>query len=201
MVLLRCSTGVRQHIPENSQYSHFHSRHLQRDGVKTEAALWALYSDFGASPRSLFALANRSASYQEWTNMEVRRLSSDSLMRLLLDASAATRTSHYVVTTGPLPQDRSEAYRTFASVYVYEACCKLLIEGGTAQLKRLYDILHGDSATSIVAGMVFEYRVHQFRLKQENITLPYPWSYLDARQKLLQQHHIRQLRGHERGKG
>ena len=171
MVLLRGFTGVGQPILGDSQYSHFHSRHLQQDAPQSEMDLWKLYSDFGAPPRSLFQLADRPDKYEHWVKMEVQQLSSESLIRLLRDARAATEDSHCVIATGPLLGDRSKAERTFASPYVLEACCKLFLDDGVDALRRHFTILHGDPTTSTAAGMIFELRAHQFLRREKTITL------------------------------
>jgi len=173
MVLLRGATGVGQPTPENSQYLCFHgSRNLQPI-PKKEKDLWKLYSEYGASPRNLFLHAKNLAQYEQFIQSEIRKLSPDSLIRLLQNTEAATDSSHYVITTGPLLGDRSKPYRTFTSPYALEGCYKLLLDDGANALRRLYEILRGDPTTSTATGMVFEHWAHQFLRKQKTMDL-YP---------------------------
>ena len=120
--------------------------------------LWNLYSNHRTSPGDLFALANHPDQYEESVEADLDKLSSDSLTRLLKQADAATKNPHCVVPTGPLPGNRSEPEKNFASPYVFGACCKLILEDNVSVTKIHYDILYGGPTTSTAAGMVFEHR-------------------------------------------
>ena len=171
LVVLRGTTGVGQPTPGNTQCLCFHSRILQPSPVQKEKDLWKLYSDYGASPRSLFLHAHNPDQYEDFVKTEIGKLSLDELSRLLLNANPTTDNSHYVITTGPLEGNRSRPYRTFTSPYAFEQCCKLILEDDTNALRRHWNLLRGDPTTSTAAGMVFEHRVHQFLQKEKTVTL------------------------------
>jgi len=171
MVLCRGATGVGQPIPGNSIHLHFYSRTLQRLPLRKEKDLWRFYSNYGPSPRSLFLFAHNTTHYEYCLNMEIGNLSPDSLIELLQDPNAAIEDIHFVITTGPLPGDRSKPYRTFTSPGVIGEYCKSLFEDEVDVLRRHYDALCGHPTTFNAAGMVFEHCVHQFLRKKKTITL------------------------------
>jgi len=171
VVILRGTTGVGQPIPGNAQCLCFYSRILQPSPIQKEKDLWKLYSDYGASPRSLFLHAHNPDQYKDFVKTEIYELLPGSLTKLLLDTSTASEASHHIITMGPLPEDRSKPYRTFASPYVFQECCKLIFEDEADVLRVQYDTLHHNPTTSTAAGMVFKYRAHQFLQKKKTITL------------------------------
>jgi len=115
--------------------------------------------------------AHHPDNYKDFIRAEINSLSPDSLTRLLRGANNATEDSHYVITTEPLPGDRSKPYRTFASPYSLEECYKLLFVDRVDAARKQYNILRGDPTTSTAAGVVFEHWAHQFLWKQGLITL------------------------------
>ena len=133
--------------------------------------MWKLYSDYGASLRSLLVHAHDPHNYKDWVNAEINKLSPGSLLKLLLDPSAATEGSHYVITTGPLPGNHSKPYRTFTSPYVFEECYKQIYKDQAEMLKIHYNQLCSNPTTSAATGMIFKYRAHQFLQKKKTINL------------------------------
>ena len=163
VVFLRSTAGVGQLAPGNSQYLRFHSRHLiRRFSLKSEKDLWYLYSKYGASAGSLFGHADRPKEYEALVKDEINWLSPKKLTRLLRQPNAVAENFHYVISAGPMPGDRSEAERKFASTYVLEQCCKRILEDDAEALKKYYNILYDDPTTFAAARMVFGYRAHLF---------------------------------------
>jgi len=62
---------------------------------------------YGASARSLFVYADTPGAYDQLVIAEIASLSPGVLRRLLISADEATDKSHYIVTTGPSPNDRT----------------------------------------------------------------------------------------------
>jgi len=171
VVLLRGVTGVSQPIPGSSQHLHSHSRTLQRLPLRKEEDLWKLYSDYGASPRSLFLFAHDPDRYREIIEDQISLLSPTSLQRLLRSPNKVTKCSNHIITTVPSPENRFKSSWTFASPYALKKCCELLLEDEANAVRGLYDMLHNDRTTSTAAGMVFEHCVHQFLRKEKTIAL------------------------------
>jgi len=76
-----------------------------------------------------------------------------------------------VISTGPLPGDRSEAEGNFASTYVLEECCKRILGDAVSEMRSHYNLLRGNPTTATAAGMVFEHRAHPFLRQQTAIDL------------------------------
>jgi len=137
----------------------------------SEKDLWSLHIKYGASFRSLTLYADEPEEYHKWVMNEINGLSPDGLAKLLKSTDAATQNSHYVISTEPLPGNRSTAERKFTSQYVFEECCKQTLRDKAETLRMFYDVLHNDPTTATAAGMVFDYRAHQFLRKGRDIDL------------------------------
>jgi len=129
---------------------------------QSEENLWNLYTMYGASPRSLFLYADRPTLYDEIVTREIYSPSPDTLRGLLVSADKATNTSHFLVTTGPLADDRTRPEGKLTSVYVFARFCELVLLNRVEVLKDFYEALHLTPTTACSAGMVFEHRAHQF---------------------------------------
>ena len=123
---------------------------------------------YGASLRNLFLYADRQDTYNEIITSEINQLSPTGLTELLF-AGRTTSGSHYLMTTGPLPNDRSRPERKIASPYVFAEFCRLILGDRVEMMKGCYDKLHLTPTTFSATGMVFKYRAHQFL--QEGRTL------------------------------
>ena len=130
--------------------------------MRSEKNLWELHLKYGASFRSLILYANDPGEYHKWVMNEINGLSPDGLARLFKSTNAATQNSHYVISTEPLPKDRSTAQRKFTSQYVFEECCERTLKDKVEALGMFYEALNNDPTTSTAAGMAFEYPADQF---------------------------------------
>jgi len=172
MVLLRSATSVGQLTPDNSRYLHSHSRHLiEFVPLHSEKNLWNVYTKYGASTRNLFVYADEPSEYEDRILTVIRRLSSEGLTTLLQDADAGSENSHLVISTGPLPGNRSKAERKFASTYVLEECCKRILGNEVLEMRSHYNLLRGNPISATAAGMVFEHRAHPFLRQQTTIDI------------------------------
>ena len=98
---------------------------------------------------------------------EINQLSPRGLAELL-SANKATDNSHLLVTTGPLPNDRTRPERKLASLHIFAEFCRLVLRN-RVEMKDCYDMLQLTPTTFSAAGMVFKHRAHQFL--QEGRTL------------------------------
>jgi len=87
--------------------------------------MWNAYTKYGASTRNLLIYADQPSEYEGQIRNAIYRLSPLELTRLL--QRAVPETSHLVISTRPLPGDRSKAERKFASTYALEECHKLIL--------------------------------------------------------------------------
>jgi hypothetical protein len=120
--------------------------------------MWYLYHVYGASLRNLVLRAGNRDMYRERVTAEIGKLSPRGLTTLLLYANNATDSSHYLMSTGPSPADRTKPERKIASPHILEECCKKVFGNRVELLREFYYALHSEPATSAAAGMVFEYR-------------------------------------------
>jgi hypothetical protein len=162
VVLSGSAPGVSQSAPGDSRYLHFHSRSLNGWAPPSETELWYLHERYGASLRDLFVFANNPRRYHERVVSEIKKLSPSGLTELLKSADGSTDDSHYVMSTGPLPTDRTRAERRIASPYILEKCCELVLRNRVEEISELFNMLKNEQAGSAAAGVVFEYRAHQF---------------------------------------
>jgi len=133
-----------------------------------EEELWHLYATYGASPKSLFSYSGTPGTYDEIVTSEINQLSPNGLAELL-STNKATDNSHLLVTTGPLPNDRTRPERKMTSLHIFAEFCRLTLGNRVEMMKDCYDTLCLTPTTYSAAGMVFKYRAHQFL--QEGRTL------------------------------
>ena len=133
--------------------------------LTSEEELWYLHAMYGASLRDLFLYADRQDAYNKIVTSEINQLSPNGLTELL----SAISNSHYLVTTGPLPNDRTRAERKISSPYIVGEFCRLILRNRVEMMKDRYNKLRTAPATFPAAGMIFKYRAHQFL--QEGRTL------------------------------
>ena len=136
----------------------FPSRHLIST-PPSEKELWHLYITYGASLRSLFLYADRPGTYDEKVVSEICSLSPNVLRGLLLSTREATNSSYYLVTTGPLPNDRTKPETKIASPYVFAEFCRLILMDRVEVMEDYYNALR---LAPTAAGMIFKYRAHRF---------------------------------------
>ena len=117
---------------------------------------------YGASLGSLFLFSTMPGRYHTHVISEIEGLSPEGLSNLLRSADYTTDTSHYLMSTGPLPNDRTIPERKVTSPYVLEECCERILKNEVEAMRKLYDMLHCQPDSSTAAGMLFEYRAHQF---------------------------------------
>ena len=79
---------------------------------------------YGASLRNLFAFADTVDTYNEVVISKIKKLSSKKLRKLLLSADDSPDNSHYLMSAGPMPSDRTTPERKAISQYVLEECCR-----------------------------------------------------------------------------
>ena len=128
----------------------------------SEERLWNLHATYGASLRNLFVYANRPDSYHKVVISEIEKLSAEKLRKLLSSADDSPDNSHYLMSTSPMPHDRTEPKRKVISQDVLGECCKRVLKDDAEELKKLYDMLRGEKSMAASAGMVFEHGVHQY---------------------------------------
>ena len=75
------------------------------------------------------------------------------------------------MSTGPLPTNCTRAKRRIASPYILEKCCKLVLWNRVKEINEPFNMLKNEQARSTAAGVVFEYRVHQFLQEGRTINL------------------------------
>jgi hypothetical protein len=159
--LFRGAPSVGQFTVGNLQYLRLYSRSLLPN-PPSEKELWRIHLDYGASLRDMVAYARNPRRYDKWVTNAISRLSPEQLIALLESAENADDNTHFLVTTGPSPNDRTEPERKIASQYILGKCCQQILGNRLADMKKLYQMLHGQPALSVSAGMLFEYRAHQF---------------------------------------
>ena len=121
-----------------------------------------MYLTYGASLRDLFAFAHRPDAYHGAVLSEMRKLSVDGLVDLLEFCDLATNKGLYLMSTWPLPTNRSRPERKFNSPYIFRECCRRVLDDDAEQLGRFYMISLLEKSTVPFARMFFEYRAHQF---------------------------------------
>ena len=132
--------------------------------------MWFLYSEYGASFRSQIVNAFDPDTYKEDVVLEIAKLAPHELTRLLR-SDPPTETSHYLVSTGPSPHDRTEPMSEVASPLLLELYCTLRLNDEAEELRKFYKMLHSDPTTTAVAGKVFEIQAHRFLRKGITLNL------------------------------
>jgi len=160
VAIFRSPTSVGQFIPGNLWYLHFRSRSLIQPAV-SEEQLWHIHVTYGAPLRNLFAFADTADIYDDMIVSEIERLSAKKLRRLLLSADYSPYNSHYLMSTGPMPSDRTVPERKVISQYVLEECCRRIIKDDVKRLGELHKELSDDRSTAASAGMILKYRADQ----------------------------------------
>ena len=130
-----------------------------------------MYLTYGASLRDLFAFAHRPDAYHGAVLSEMRKLSVDGLVDLLEFCDLATNKGLYLMSTWPLPANRSRPERKFNSPYIFRECCRRILDDDVEQFGRFYMMSLFEKGTVPFAGMIFEHRVHQFLQEGRAINL------------------------------
>ncbi|KAF9779874.1 hypothetical protein BJ322DRAFT_347597 [Thelephora terrestris] len=142
---------------------------LGRGGL-TEEQLWYMYSEYGASPRTLVQYATRPQEYATRLNEEVNRIPTNGLRALTL-VSKSHAPSHCIVTIHPLPGDPLDYRVGFASRHVFEMVWERYIHNKIEDIKHFYDLFSPTSITAAAAGWIFELRMHQLLPTKQTIKL------------------------------
>ena len=121
-----------------------------------------MHVTYGASLMNLFAFADTARAYDRNVISEIEGLSANKLRRLLLSADDSPYNSHYLMSTGPMPNDRTVPERKVISQHVLEECCSRIIKDDVKMLGKLHEVLRNDQSTAASAGMIFKYRAHQY---------------------------------------
>ena len=115
--------------------------------------------------------ANRPDSYRKVVISEIEKLSAKKLRRLLLSADDSPNDSHYLMSTSPLPHNRTMPERRVVSQYILGECCRRILRDDVEQLRGLHEVLCDDQSTATSAGMIFKYRAHQYLREGRTLNL------------------------------
>ena len=178
MVLCRSAPDVSQFTVGDSQHLHFHSRSLI-GLVASEKELWNLHHIYGASFRNLIDFAHRPNVYDRMVNEEMRKLLPLDFTKLLINCNEPTGGSRLLISTRPLPTDRTGPETTVASTYILKRICERVLGNRVEEMRELYEALRNNQATAPAARMVFEYRVHQF-LREKRVIKLLPILYVSS---------------------
>jgi hypothetical protein len=158
MALFGGAPSVGRFTPGNSSCLHFYSRSLIGPHTPSEKELWYLHQKYGASFRDLIVYAKNPEGYDDTVNAKIRGLPRQGLIRLYTSAD----NSHFLVSTGPSPSDRTKPERKIASSHILEECCRIVLWNRAEEIRKFFDTLKTEPTMSAAAGMVFEYRAHRF---------------------------------------
>lgn len=129
VVLFGSTPSVGQRTPEDPQYLHFYSRYLIESVPPSEKKLWYLHTTYGASLKSLFIFAGQPDMYRAVVIDEIDKLSVEGFARLLHSAGNASDNSYYLMSTGPMPTDRTKPEWKVASPHIVEECFRQAVHG------------------------------------------------------------------------
>ena len=147
--------------PGSPPYLHSSSSSLISPTL-SEEQLWHLHVTYGASPRDLFVYAGNPLVYQEVVRNQITTRSPDQFRKLLTSTDDCPDNSHYLISTGPSPTDRTTPERKVISKHVLEECCREILKDDVEWLRILYEALHSEKSFATSAGMIFEHRLHQY---------------------------------------
>ncbi|KAF9645194.1 hypothetical protein BDM02DRAFT_681763 [Thelephora ganbajun] len=95
--------------------------------VASEKKLLDFHRTYGASLESLFRFFEDPACYGELVTREAKKLSSSDSYKVFQYAADTPDISDYLISTGPLPDDRTRPERKIASKFVLEKICARVI--------------------------------------------------------------------------
>ncbi|KAF9645187.1 hypothetical protein BDM02DRAFT_3120616 [Thelephora ganbajun] len=128
MVLYGSTSGVSQFTPGSPRYLHFYSRSLLIP-VASERKLLDFHHTYGASLECLFKFFQTPAHYERVVTEEVKKLSFSESYKVFQYAADTPDISDYLISTGPLPDDRTRPKRKVASKFALEQICARVIWG------------------------------------------------------------------------
>ena len=121
-----------------------------------------MHLTYGASLGDLSVYADTPDLYERVVRHEIAWRLPEDFRDLLLSAAGSPHDSRYLMSTGPMPNNRTEPERTVISQYVLGECCKRILRDDVKQLRRLYEVLRNARDMTASAGMVFKHRAHQY---------------------------------------